>query len=171
MLGDSGVAGQLFSRHRASRHPSRFPLLLFDPALRLWGQLDSTNKIWEQQKVISANPSKGGDAKPPVYWNAARTAQRSYDSGVATLATDTMFARPLAYACTHFSLRFEPRASTAMAASFPEQSSVTQRRSPDRRCRARSQGTSNDSNNFREDRPAASAAGVDCGVVERMRRR
>jgi hypothetical protein len=136
--------------------------------------------------VISANPSKGGDAKPPVYWNATRLAQRSYDSGVATFAAATR-ARPLARVHQHdcvtnqlpiahtslralLFLRFERRASVAAAASFPEYSCAAQRRSSDRRGGARSQGTNNDSNNFREDLPAASRAGIDRGIVERLLR-
>src|SRR5690606_6448707 len=129
------------------------------------------------------NPSKGGDAKPPVYWNATRIARRSYDSGVATFAAVTS-ARPLARVAMHecvtnklpmahhrvralLFLRFERRVTAATAAFFPGNSCADQRRSPDRRCRARSQGTSNDSNNFREDLPAAGRIGAARRLVER----
>ena len=140
--------------------------------------------------MISANPSKDGDAKPPVYWNTACDTQRTYDSGVATVATVSMLARPLASACTrdvvknndkklpiahasvraNLSLRFERRGCVATTAFFPEHSSAIQRRSSDRRCRARSQGMSNDSNYFREDLPAAGPAGIDCRVIGWMLR-
>src|SRR5688572_17262635 len=135
-------------------------------------------------KLNSANPSKGGDAKPPVYG----IAQASYDSGVATF----VFARPLANALAHaiaseYEIRIAPPTArqSVHARCFPsfegcdsvaavcnsKPSSAQQCRSAAGSCCAPSQGVRDELKFFRNRRmAAASHVGVGRRVVERVLR-
>jgi hypothetical protein len=49
-------------------------------------RIDRNEKNWEQYKLKRANPSKGGDAKPPVYKTQVLR-QRGYQRGRGTRAS------------------------------------------------------------------------------------
>jgi hypothetical protein len=65
-----------------------------DVSARVFARCSGCLGKWEQRKLKRANPSKGGDAKPPVY----RTS--SYDSGVTSKESHTNAIREFTRAST-----------------------------------------------------------------------